>query len=62
MTRSDWGDWLVCEIEDSAPDGVAIWYLGCNGFVLNEYLIWTRLRGVAIANSERAAFLNEQCG
>jgi L-ascorbate 6-phosphate lactonase len=34
MTRSDWGDWLVCEIEDSAPDGVAIWYLGCNGFVL----------------------------
>lgn len=34
MTRSDWGDWLVREIEDSAPDGVAIWYLGCNGFVL----------------------------
>lgn len=34
MTRSDWGDWLVREIEDSSPDGVAIWYLGCNGFVL----------------------------
>ncbi|MEM4781536.1 MAG: MBL fold metallo-hydrolase [Halalkalicoccus sp.] len=34
MTRSDWGDWLVREIEESSPDGVAIWYLGCNGFVL----------------------------
>lgn len=34
MTRSDWGDWLVREIEDRSPDGVAIWYLGCNGFVL----------------------------
>jgi L-ascorbate 6-phosphate lactonase len=34
MTRSDWGDWLVREIEETTPDGVAIWYLGCNGFVL----------------------------
>ena len=34
MTRSDWGDWLVREIEQTTPDGVAIWYLGCNGFVL----------------------------
>lgn len=34
MTRSDWGDWLVREIEESSPESVAIWYLGCNGFVL----------------------------
>jgi L-ascorbate 6-phosphate lactonase len=34
MTTSDWDDWLVREIEDAAPDGVAVWYLGCNGFVL----------------------------
>ena len=34
MTHSDWGDWLVREIEDADPDGVAVWYLGCNGFVL----------------------------
>ncbi|WP_122090698.1 MBL fold metallo-hydrolase [Halalkalicoccus subterraneus] len=34
MTRSDWGDWLVREVEESSPEGVAIWYLGCNGFVL----------------------------
>ena len=34
MTHSDWGDWLVREIERAAPEGVSIWYLGCNGFVL----------------------------
>ena len=34
MTKSDWGDWLLQEIEDADPAGVAIWYLGCNGFVL----------------------------
>ena len=32
--HSDWSDWLPREIESSQPDGVAIWYLGCNGFVL----------------------------
>ena len=26
--QSDWGDWLP------EPDGIALWYLGCNGFVL----------------------------
>ena len=31
---SDWADALVREIERAAPEGVAIWYLGCNGFVL----------------------------
>ncbi|WP_336363449.1 MBL fold metallo-hydrolase [Halalkalicoccus salilacus] len=34
MTHSDWGDWLVRDVETADPDGVAIWYLGCNGFVL----------------------------
>jgi L-ascorbate 6-phosphate lactonase len=32
--HSDWGDWLPAEVESSTPDGVSIWYLGCNGFVL----------------------------
>ncbi|MFB6150977.1 MAG: MBL fold metallo-hydrolase [Haloarculaceae archaeon] len=31
---SDWEDWLLREVEDAAPDGLAVWYLGCNGFVL----------------------------
>lgn len=31
---SDWGDWLPREIAAANPDGVDIWYLGCNGFVL----------------------------
>jgi len=34
MTTSDWGDWLPRAIEAADPDGVAVWYLGCNGFVL----------------------------
>lgn len=32
--RSDWGDWLPEAIDAVDPDGVRIWYLGCNGFVL----------------------------
>lgn len=32
--HSDWGDWVPRTVEDATPDGVAIWYLGCNGFVL----------------------------
>lgn len=32
--HSDWGDWLPRAIEDADPEGVAIWYLGCNGFAL----------------------------
>ncbi len=32
--HSDWGDWLPRAVEAAEPDGVAIWYLGCNGFVL----------------------------
>jgi len=32
--HSDWGDWLVRDVEDADPDGIAVWYLGCNGFAL----------------------------
>jgi L-ascorbate 6-phosphate lactonase len=34
MTASDWGDWLPQAIAAADPDSVAVWYLGCNGFVL----------------------------
>ncbi|WP_323192384.1 MBL fold metallo-hydrolase [Halostella sp. PRR32] len=34
MTESDWGDWLPRAVEDADPESVAVWYLGCNGFVL----------------------------
>ena len=34
MTTSDWDDWLPRAIESADPDSVAVWYLGCNGFVL----------------------------
>lgn len=32
--HSDWGDWLPRAIEEAEPDTLAIWYLGCNGFVV----------------------------
>ncbi|MGB9985857.1 MBL fold metallo-hydrolase [Salarchaeum japonicum] len=32
--ESDWGDWLPAAVADADPDTVAVWYLGCNGFVL----------------------------
>jgi len=32
--HSDWGDWLPTAVADAEPDGVQLWYLGCNGFVL----------------------------
>jgi len=34
--HSDWGDWLPEAIAAADPDGVAVWYLGCNGFVLKS--------------------------
>ena len=35
MVHSTWGDWFVQnEIEAADPDGLAVWYLGCNGYVL----------------------------
>jgi L-ascorbate 6-phosphate lactonase len=37
MIHSTWGDWFVSdEIEGSEPDGLSIWYLGCNAFVLRS--------------------------
>jgi len=32
--ESDWGDWLPRAVAAADPDTVAVWYLGCNGFVL----------------------------
>lgn len=34
--ESDWGDWLLEDVADAEPDGVAFWYLGCNGFILKS--------------------------
>ncbi|MFW6436989.1 MAG: MBL fold metallo-hydrolase [Halococcoides sp.] len=31
---SDWGDWLTDRIAAADPDGVAVWYLGCNGLAI----------------------------
>jgi L-ascorbate 6-phosphate lactonase len=33
---SDWGDWLLRAVEDADPDGLAVWYLGCNGFIVKS--------------------------
>jgi L-ascorbate 6-phosphate lactonase len=32
--HSDWGYWLVREVETTEPERFTAWYLGCNGFVL----------------------------
>jgi L-ascorbate 6-phosphate lactonase len=32
--HSDWGEWLPTALSEAEPDGLDIWYLGCNGFVL----------------------------
>lgn len=34
--HSDWGDWLPRAVAAADPDGLALWYLGCNGFVLKS--------------------------
>jgi L-ascorbate 6-phosphate lactonase len=34
--HSDWGDWLPRAIEAASPDGLALWYLGCNGFAVKS--------------------------
>jgi len=37
MVHATWGDWFVREeVEAADPDGVSLWYLGCNGFVLRS--------------------------
>ena len=42
MTDSDWDDWLPTTVASADPDGVAVWYLGCNGFAVTdgETTIW----------------------
>ena len=32
--HSDWGDWLPRAVADADPEGIAVWYLGCNGFAV----------------------------
>ena len=32
--HSDWSDWLPTAVAKADPDGVRLWYLGCNGVVL----------------------------
>lgn len=34
MGHSDWGDWLPRAVAAAEPEGLALWYLGCNGFVI----------------------------
>jgi len=34
--ESDWEDWLPRALESATPDGLAIWYLGCNGFIVKS--------------------------
>ena len=34
--HSDWGAWLPNAIADADPDGVDLWYFGCNGFALKS--------------------------
>ncbi|WP_248908481.1 MBL fold metallo-hydrolase [Halocatena marina] len=35
MVQSNWGTWFINdEVEAVDPDGLSIWYLGCNGFIL----------------------------
>ncbi|HET7324765.1 MAG TPA: MBL fold metallo-hydrolase, partial [Halococcus sp.] len=35
MVHSTWGEWFVRdEIEATEPNGLSVWYLGCNGYVL----------------------------
>jgi L-ascorbate 6-phosphate lactonase len=34
QVHSDWGDWLPRAVADADPDGLRVWYLGCNGFVV----------------------------
>ena len=37
MIHSTWDDWFVrSEIEAADPDGLSIWYLGCNAFVVRS--------------------------
>lgn len=34
MTESDWGRWLIDDIESTDVETITCWYLGCNGFAI----------------------------
>ncbi|SFR65456.1 L-ascorbate 6-phosphate lactonase [Halogeometricum rufum] len=34
--HSDWGDWLLRRVRNATTDGVAVWFLGGNGFLLKD--------------------------
>lgn len=34
--HSDWDDWLPQSVAEADPERLAVWYLGCNGFVLKS--------------------------
>lgn len=37
MVHATWGEWFVRDdVEGTTPDSVALWYLGCNGFVVRS--------------------------
>lgn len=37
MVHATWGDWFVNdEVEAADPDGLSVWYLGCNGVILRS--------------------------
>ena len=37
MVRSTWDEWFVHdEVEAADPDGISVWYLGCNGFIVRS--------------------------
>jgi L-ascorbate 6-phosphate lactonase len=37
MIHSTWDDWFISqEVEESDPDQLTVWYLGCNGFILRS--------------------------
>jgi L-ascorbate 6-phosphate lactonase len=36
VIHSDWDDWLPRRIASADPNGIAVWYLGCNGIVLTD--------------------------
>jgi len=36
MVHSTWGDWFAKSVEDAEVDGLSLWYLGGNGFVVRS--------------------------
>ncbi|MCX2818621.1 MBL fold metallo-hydrolase [Haladaptatus sp. F3-133] len=36
MVHSTWGDWFVRQVESTTVEGLSLWYLGGNGFVVRS--------------------------